>query len=107
VRTNVHTLHALFGPKVNLTFGRTRFFALAKGGLVNYGIGGPVTAGAINNQLGNLVDGDKIGAFYPGGGVDFYIGRISFRAEAGDEMQFVHGGNTHNLRATFGPQLRF
>ena len=107
VRTNVHTLHALFGPKVNLTFGRTRFFALAKGGLVNYGIGGPVTAGAINNQLGNLVDGDKIGAFYPGGGVDFYIGRIAFRAEAGDEIQFVHGGNTNNFRATFGPQLRF
>jgi len=107
VRTNVHTLHALFGPKVNITFGRTRFFALAKGGLVNFGVGGPVTAGAINNQIGNIIDGDKIGAFYPGGGVDFYIGRISFRAEAGDEIQFVHGGSTNNFRATIGPQLRF
>jgi hypothetical protein len=107
VTTNVHVLHALFGPKINLTFGRTRFFALAKGGLVNYGVGGPVTAGAINNQFGNIVDGDKIGAFYPGGGVDFYIGPISFRAEAGDEIQFVHGGSTNNVRATFGPQLRF
>jgi hypothetical protein len=107
VRTNVHTLHALFGPKVNITFGRTRFFALAKGGLVNFGVGGPVTAGAINNQIGNIIDGDKIGAFYPGGGVDFYIGRISFRAEAGDEILFVHGGSTNNFRATIGPQLRF
>jgi len=107
VRTNVRQLHALFGPKIQFGTGHTRFFALAKAGIVNFGVGGPATAGAINKQIGNILDGDYVTAIYPGGGVDFNIGRISFRAEAGDEIQLARGGSTHNFRATFGPQLRF
>src|SRR5262245_42556121 len=106
VRSDVRVLHALFGPKIQLK-GPMRFFALAKAGIVNFGVGGPVTAGAINNQLGSIINGDVNTAFYPGGGVEFNIGRISFRAEAGDELIWLRGVVQNNFRATIGPQLRF
>ena len=106
VRSNVRLLHALFGPKIQTT-GPVRVFALLKGGFVNFGVGGPVTAGAINNQIGNIVDGDTNGAFYPGAGVEFNVGWLGFRAEAGDEIMFLNHGTQNNFRATFGPQIRF
>jgi opacity protein-like surface antigen len=105
-RTDVRLLHALFGPKIQ-TKGPMRLFILAKAGLVNFGVSGPVTAGAINNQIGNIINGDTNTAFFPGAGVEFKIGRIGFRAEAGDEIMFLRGGTQNNFRATFGPQLRF
>ena len=106
VRSNLRLLHALFGPKIQTT-GPVRVFALLKGGFVNFGVGGPVTAGAINNQIGNIVDGDTNGVFYPGGGVEFNVGWLGFRAEAGDEIMFLNNGTQNNFRATFGPQIRF
>jgi opacity protein-like surface antigen len=104
--TNVRVLHALFGPKIQ-TKGPMRLFILAKAGLVNFGVTGPVPTGAINNQIGNILNGDVNTAIYPGGGVEFNIRRISFRAEAGDELMLLRGGTQNNFRATFGPQLRF
>jgi hypothetical protein len=106
VRSNLRLLHALFGPKIQTT-GPVRVFALLKGGFVNFGVGGPVTAGAINNQIGNIVDGDTNGVFYPGGGVEFNVGWLGFRVEAGDEIMFLNHGTQNNFRATFGPQIRF
>ena len=106
VRSNLRLLHGLFGLKIQST-GPIRVFGLLKGGFVNFGIGGPVTAGAINNQIGTIVDGDTNGAFYPGGGVEFNVGWLGLRAEAGDEIMFLNGGTRNNFRATFGPQIRF
>jgi len=106
VRSHLRLLHALFGPKIQTT-GPVRVFALLKGGFVNFGVGGPATAGVINNQIGNIVDGDTNGVFYPGGGVEFNIGWLGIRAEAGDEMMFLNNGRTNNFRATAGPQIRF
>lgn len=106
VRSNLRMLHALGGLKIQTT-GPVRIFALLKGGIVNFGVGGPVTAGAINNQIGNIVDGDTNGVFYPGGGVEFNVGWLGLRAEAGDEIMFLNNGRTNNFRATFGPQIRF
>ena len=57
VRSNLRMLHGLFGLKIQST-GPVRFFGLLKGGIVNFGVGGPVTAGVINNQIGNIVDGN-------------------------------------------------
>jgi hypothetical protein len=74
---------------------------------VNFGVGGPVTAGVINNQINNIVDGDTSGVFYPGGGVEFNAGWLGIRAEAGDEIMFLNGGTRNNFRATIGPQIRF
>jgi hypothetical protein len=106
VRSNLRMLHGLFGLKIQST-GPVRVFGLLKGGIVNFGIGGPVTAGAINNQIGNIVDGDTDGVFYPGGGIEFNAGWLGIRAEAGDEIMFLNNGRSNNFRATIGPQIRF
>ncbi len=106
VRSNLRLLHGLFGPKIQTT-GPVRFFALIKGGIVNFGVGGPVTAGVINNQINGIVDGDTKGVFYPGGGVEFNSGIFGIRVEAGDEIMFLNNGTQHNFRAAIGPQIRF
>ena len=106
VRSNLRMLHGLFGLKIQST-GPVRFFGLLKGGFVNFGVGGPVTAGVINNQINNIVDGNTSGVFYPGGGVEFNAGWLGVRAEAGDEIMFLSGGARNNFRATVGPQIRF
>jgi hypothetical protein len=106
VRSNLRMLHGLFGLKIQST-GPVRVFGLLKGGIVNFGVGGPVTAGAINNQINNIVDGDTDGVFYPGGGVEFNAGWLGFRVEAGDEIMFLNAGRRNNFRATAGPQIRF
>jgi hypothetical protein len=106
VRSHLRMLHVLGGLKIQTT-GPVRVFGLLKGGIVNFGVGGPVTAGAINNQIGNIVDGDTNGVFYPGGGVEFNFGWLGIRAEAGDEIMFLNNGTRNNFRATIGPQIRF
>src|ERR1051326_1248565 len=105
-RSNLRILHGLFGPKIQTT-GPIRFFALIKGGFVNFGVGGPVTAGVINNQIGNIVDGNTKAAIYPGAGIEFNAGWLGIRIEGGDEIMFLNNGMTNNFRATFGPQIRF
>jgi hypothetical protein len=106
VRSNLRLLHGLAGLKIQTT-GPVRVFGLLKGGFVNFGVGGPVTAGVINNQINNIVDGDTNGVFYPGGGVEFNAGWLGFRIEAGDEIMFLNAGTRNNFRATIGPQIRF
>jgi hypothetical protein len=106
VRTNMRLLHALFGPKIQ-TKGPMHLFLLAKTGIVNFGVGGPATAGAINNQIGTIINGDTNLAVYPGAGIEFNIKRIGIRAEAGDEIIFLRGNTTNNVRAAIGPQIRF
>jgi hypothetical protein len=106
VRSHLRLLHGLFGPKIQTT-GPVRVFAVLKGGFVNFGVGGPATAGVINNQIGNIIDGDTNGVFYPGGGVEFNAGIFGIRVEAGDEIMFLNNGHTNNFRATAGPQIRF
>lgn len=105
-RARLRLLHGLFGPKIQTT-GPVRVFALLKGGFVNFGVGGAVTAGTINNQFGNIVDGNTDGVFYPGGGVEFNLGWLGIRAEAGDEIMFLTGSAQNNFRFTVGPQIRF
>lgn len=113
VTTNLRAFHALFGPKVQTT-GKIRYFGFFKAGLVNFGVSGPTPAGGINNQLGNILDGNVDKAYYPGGGIEFKIKRVTMRAEAGDEIVYYNNSPTafatsahHNLRATVGPQIHF
>jgi hypothetical protein len=80
-----------------------RFFGVVKGGLLNFGIKGPVTIGTFSDSLS---DGDTRATFYPGGGVEFNAGRLGIRLEGGDEMFWV-AGRHHNFRFTLGPQIRF
>jgi hypothetical protein len=111
--TNVKAFHALFGPMVQTT-GKIRYFGFFKAGLVNFGVGGPAPAGGINNQFGNIVNGAIDKVFYPGGGVEFKLWRVTMRAEAGDELIYYNSSSTaitatahSNLRATIGPQIHF
>ena len=113
ITTNVKAFHALFGPKIQTT-GKIRYFGFFKAGFVNFGVSGPTPAGGINNQLGNILNGDNNKAYYPGGGVEFKIGRVTLRAEAGDELIYFNSTPTafttsahNNLRATIGPQIHF
>ncbi|HEY3767802.1 MAG TPA: hypothetical protein VGN44_03940 [Candidatus Angelobacter sp.] len=106
VRSNLRMLHFLAGPKIQTT-GPIRFFGVLKGGIVNFGVGGPVTAGVINNQINTIVDGDTKAVVYPGGGVEFNVGWLGLRMEVGDEIIFLNNGAQNNFRATFGPQIRF
>jgi hypothetical protein len=105
-RSNLRILHGLGGLKIQTT-GPVRFFGLAKGGFVNFGVSGPVTAGVINNQIGNIVDGDTKPAVFAGGGVEINRGWLGIRIDAGDEIMFLNNSTANNFRATFGPQIRF
>ncbi|MBV9073969.1 MAG: hypothetical protein JOZ10_10080 [Acidobacteria bacterium] len=104
-RSDLRATHGLFGPKFQLgTKGAVRAFLFAKGGFVRFGLTpGPVTFGTFPTQLQNT---DLNGVFFPGGGIEFFLGPIGIRADAGDEMYFDRGVN-HDLKITFGPTLRF
>jgi hypothetical protein len=47
-----------------------------------------------------------VGAVYPGGGIEAYLGPIGLRIDVGDEIYFQSGAH-NNLRLTFGPSIRF
>jgi hypothetical protein len=104
--SNIRVLHGLFGPKFQ-TGGPVRFFVTVKGGFANFRLD-PVPASfstftsSVNDLRANNVDA----VFYPGGGVEAFLGPIGFRLEAGDEVVFVNGAH-NSWRVTFGPQLRF
>jgi hypothetical protein len=104
-RSNLRLIHGLFGPKLQST-GPVRVFAVLKGGILNFGVGGAVTGGTFANQFGTLTNGDTNGVVYPGGGVEFNAGWLGIRLEAGDEIYFDNGAN-HNFKFMGGPQIRF
>lgn len=104
-RSDLRATHFLFGPKFQLgTNSPVRAFVFAKGGFLRFGVTpGPVTFGAFPTRLENT---DLNGTFYPGGGVEFFLGPIGIRAEAGDEIYFDRGAQ-NNLKITVGPTIRF
>jgi hypothetical protein len=104
-RSDLRATHFQFGPKFQLgTNSPVRAFIFAKGGFIRFGVTpGPVTFGAFPTQLQNT---DLNGSFYPGGGVEFFLGPIGIRAEAGDEMYFDRGVQ-NNLKIAVGPTIRF
>ena len=106
VTSNVRLIHVLVGPKYQIGKGRIRLFVVAKAGLLDFGVGGPVTTGTAINRIANIRDGVKKPVYYPGGGVEFKFWKLGFRVEAGDEI-FVDNGANHNLKAAAGPIIRF
>jgi hypothetical protein len=65
VRSNIRLLHGLFGLKIQST-GPVRIFGLLKGGFVNFGVGGPVTAGVINNQTASSIPAAALSSMLAG-----------------------------------------
>jgi hypothetical protein len=104
--SNMRVLHGLFGPKIQ-TKGPVKFFLTAKGGFVNFRFDPvPASFGTFTSSVDNLRTTSVSAAFYPGGGFEAYIGPVGLRLDVGDEMYFA-GGTHHNLRISFGPQIRF
>ena len=106
IRSNVRVFHGTFGPKFQTGGGAIRAFIFAKGGFVNFKVSNdPATFGTVFGNF-DLSAGTTRGAFYPGGGVEFFATVIGLRFDVGDEMYF-HNGAQHNLRITAGPVFRF
>jgi hypothetical protein len=99
-------LTALFGPKFQ-TSGPVRFFVTTKVGLINFStsVNETVPSG-FTGAVNGITEGDTKFAFYPGAGVEGFLGPIGLRLEAGDDLYFDNGAR-NNLRVTFGPQFRF
>ncbi len=108
VRTNVRPLTGLFGPKFQAgTSGPIRFFVTGKMGFINFSTdSGPANGTSFANAV-NGVGGDGTHvAFYPGAGVEGFLGPIGLRLDVGDEI-YLNNGVYNNLRVTFGPTIRF
>ena len=107
VRSNLRVLHGLFGPKIVAGHGAIRPFFALKGGFVNFRLDPRAVNGAnVISSIENLRANNVSGMLYPGAGLEGHIGPVGLRLEAGDEIYFA-GSTHHNLRATFGPFIRF
>jgi hypothetical protein len=104
--SNIRVLHGLFGPKLQ-TSGPVRVFVTVKGGFANFRFDpAPASFNTFTSSVNNLRANNVDAAFYPGGGVEAFLGPIGFRLEVGDEIIFANGARS-NWKVTFGPQLRF
>jgi hypothetical protein len=107
-RSNLRALHGLFGPKLELgRHGGLHPFITVKGGFTNFRFDSrPATFSTFASSVDNLRSKDVMGVFYPGGGLEGYLGPVGLRLDVGDEMYFNRGTH-HNLRVAFGPYIRF
>jgi hypothetical protein len=106
-RTDLRVLHGLLGPCFNLGKHNIQPFVTVKGGFVNFRLdNSPANFGTFSSSVSGLRENDVTGTFYPGGGLEGHLGPIGLRFDIGDEMYF-NCGTHHNLRATFGPVIRF
>lgn len=104
--SNIRVLHGLFGPKFQTT-GPVRLFVTFKGGFANFRFDPtPASFSTFTSSVNNLRTNNVDGVFYPGGGVEAFLGPIGLRLEVGDELIFANGARS-NWKVTFGPQLRF
>lgn len=104
--SNIRVLHGLFGPKFQ-TSGPVRLFVTVKGGFTNFRFDPtPASFSTFTSSVNNLRTNNVDGAFYPGGGLEAFLGPIGLRLEVGDEVIFANGAHS-NWKVTFGPQLRF
>jgi hypothetical protein len=100
-------LHGLFGPKFQTAWGPVKVFGVVKGGFLNFSVSNRGAGTGFTNAVGQVTSGDTNGVLYPGGGVEFYMGKVfGLRGEVGDEIYFDNGAN-HNLKIMAGPVFRF
>ena len=106
VNTRLRNLHGLFGPKFDIGNGPVRAFVTGKTGFINFSVSDQSAPAGFVGSLGAVTTGNTRFAVYPGVGVEGFAGRLGLRVDVGDEMYFDNGVR-HNVRVTFGPQLRF
>jgi hypothetical protein len=105
-RSGLRAFHGMFGPKFQVGTGALRAFATVKGGFVNFDVTGAGPVSGFSSAVDNLRTDNVNATFYPGVGVEAYLGPIGLRLDAGDQIYFNHGAN-HNVMVTFGPHIRF
>jgi hypothetical protein len=108
-RTSVRPLTGLFGPKLQAgTTGPFRAFITGKIGFINFSTetSGVVSGNTVSNAVTGVGGPGTHLAFYPGAGIEGFIGPVGLRLDAGDEI-YLNNGTYNNLRVTFGPTIRF
>lgn len=106
-RSNLRVLHGMFGPKFELGHRRLRPFVTVKGGGIVFRFDQrPATLGTFTSSVQGLRTNNVNGVFYPGGGLEGFVGPVGLRLDLGDEMYFNHG-TRNNFRLAFGPYIRF
>jgi len=110
VTSQLRPLTGLFGPRFQIgTSGPLRGFLTAKAGFIEYSYSNNAASGSsFSNSFNQFNNGGNTHfAAYPGGGIELFAGPFGIRFEAGDEIWLNNGTAYNNLRATFGPTLRF
>jgi hypothetical protein len=67
---------------------------------------GVVSGSTFTSAVAGVGGGGTHLAFYPGGGLEGFIGWFGLRIEAGGEI-YLNNGTYDNLRAAAGPVIRF
>jgi hypothetical protein len=109
VTTSVRPLTGLFGPKFQIGGGGPfRVFATGKVGFIDFSFNnsGTVSGSTFSGAVSGVGNPGTHLAFYPGGGIEGFIGPIGIRAEGGDEI-YLNNGTYNNLRVAVGPTIRF
>lgn len=107
--TSIRPITGLFGPKFQFgTSGPFRAFVTGKAGFIEFTSSNPnnVSGSTFSNGISGFGGSGTYVAFYPGGGVEGFLGPIGLRADVGDEI-WLNNGTYNNLRVTFGPTFRF
>ena len=106
-RSNVRLLHGMFGPKIEIGHFPIHPFVTVKGGFLDVRFDNrPATFDTFASTVQGLRANNVNGVLYPGGGLEGHLGPVGLRLDVGDEMYF-NNGTHHNLRAAFGPYIRF
>lgn len=109
VTSHVRPITGLFGPKFQIgASSPLRIFATGKIGFVDFSTttSGNVTGSTFTGAVNGIGGSGTHFAFYPGGGIEGFIGPVGIRAEAGDEI-YLNNGTYNNLRVAVGPTFRF
>lgn len=105
--STLRVLHGMAGPKFQSGAGPVRVFLTAKGGADDFMFSNaPVTFSTFTSSVSGLRASSVDGVFYPGGGLEMFLGPIGIRLDVGDEIYFESGAH-NNLRITVGPTIRF
>jgi hypothetical protein len=105
--SGARVIHGLFGPKFQTGGGAFRAFVVLKGGFIDMMFDNrPATFATFGDSVENLRSNNVSGVFYPGGGVEAFLGPVGLRVDIGDEI-YYQGGPKHNLKLTVGPHIRF
>ena len=105
--SSLRILHGMAGPKFQSGAGPVRVFLTAKGGADDFMFSNaPVTFSTYTSSVAGLRSSSVDAVFYPGAGLEMFLGPIGIRLDVGDEIYFESGAH-NNLRIAVGPTIRF